>query len=175
MAPLGAANSDEWVSNVLSYVHYRFRPSGTDFTVITPEEVKKIRALTESRSALFTISELENFQPADKPVTAAATSPALAKKETTKKTAGTLSAFATEKKLLAKLDCSACHRPDVKLVGPSYKAIAQKYKRSDINVNKLAGKVIAGGSGNWGTTPMIAHPALSTADARKIVKYILSL
>ncbi|WP_211092201.1 c-type cytochrome [Chitinophaga eiseniae] len=176
MAPLGAANSDEWVSNVLSYVHYRFRPSRTDFTVITPEEVKKIRTLTENRSALFTISELENFQPTEKSATVVATSTTVAKKETaTPKRTVTPSAFATEKQLLAKLDCAACHRPDVKLVGPSYKAIAQKYKRSDINVNKLAGKVIAGGSGNWGTTPMIPHPALSTADARKIVRYILSL
>jgi len=77
--------------------------------------------------------------------------------------------------LLAKQDCNACHRPDMKLVGPAYKSIAQKYKSSEANISTLAAKVIAGGSGNWGQVPMTPHAALSTTDAKKIVRYILSL
>jgi cytochrome c551/c552 len=50
--------------------------------------------------------------------------------------------------LMAGSDCNTCHRPDMKLVGPSFKEIANKYTAAD--VDKLADKVIKGGSGSWG-------------------------
>lgn len=78
------------------------------------------------------------------------------------------------KMLIAKSDCFACHKPDGKLVGPSYTEIAKKYKSTDANVTTLAGKVIKGGTGVWGQIPMAAHPKISQVDAKKMVKYILS-
>lgn len=78
------------------------------------------------------------------------------------------------KALIAKSDCFACHKPDGKLVGPSYIEIAKKYAATDANVTLLSGKVIKGGSGNWGQIPMAAHPKVSQPDAKKMVKYILS-
>jgi len=39
----------------------------------------------------------------------------------------------------------------------------------------LVGKVINGGSGNWGQVPMTAHPDLKPEDAKEMVSYILSL
>jgi cytochrome c len=39
----------------------------------------------------------------------------------------------------------------------------------------LAGKILKGGSGNWGAIPMTAHATLSQADAELMVKYIMSL
>lgn len=74
--------------------------------------------------------------------------------------------------LMATTDCSTCHRPDMKLVGPSYKEIAKKYTEAD--VDKLTAKVIKGGSGSWGDVAMTAHPTLKEDDVKEMVKYILS-
>lgn len=78
------------------------------------------------------------------------------------------------KLLISKSDCFACHKPDSKLVGPSYQDIAKKYKPTDANLTLLSGKVIKGGSGTWGQIPMLAHPNVTPADAKKMVRFILS-
>lgn len=82
--------------------------------------------------------------------------------------------IAAGKALIAKSDCFACHKPDGKLVGPSYTDISKKYSPTDANVTLLAGKIIKGGSGNWGQIPMAAHPKITQLDAKKMVKFILS-
>ena len=79
------------------------------------------------------------------------------------------------KALMDKSDCNACHSVDNKIVGPSFKEIAAKYKSDKAAVAKLSEKVIKGGSGNWGEIPMSPHPQVSQADANEMVKYILSL
>ena len=176
MAPLGAANSDEWVAGVLSYVHYRFRPAKSEFTLIEAAEVKKIRAALASRTGMFAMEELDSLHTlltanSEKPVAAVTKK----KAEPVAQPASSKPLAATDGKLFFnKQDCNACHKPDMKLVGPSYKAIAQKYGNTVANVNKLAAKVIAGGSGSWGAVPMTPHASLSTASARQLVRYILS-
>jgi len=102
-----------------------------------------------------------------------------AKKETEKPATPSLSDNPDYQKgleLVGKSGCFTCHKLDEKLTGPSYKEVAEKYasEGSDI-VPKLAEKIIKGGSGVWGQVPMIAHPALSQADAESMVKYILLL
>lgn len=79
------------------------------------------------------------------------------------------------KLLIAKSDCFACHKPDGKLVGPAYAEIAKKYTATDANITLLSGKIIKGGSGTWGQIPMAAHPKVTQVDAKKMVRYILSL
>ena len=69
----------------------------------------------------------------------------------------------------------ACHKVDQKLIGPSFLQVANKYKNQPSAVNKLTGKVINGGAGVWGQTPMAPHPQLSKGDATKMVQYILSV
>ena len=81
----------------------------------------------------------------------------------------------TGKLLVSKSDCFACHKTDGKLVGPSYADVAKKYTASEANITLLSGKIIKGGSGTWGQIPMAAHPAVKPVDAKKMVKYILSL
>lgn len=44
-------------------------------------------------------------------------------------------------------NCMACHAVDKKLVGPSYKDVAAKYAGQKDAVDKLAVKIIKGGSG----------------------------
>ena len=77
--------------------------------------------------------------------------------------------------LIKKNDCLTCHKLDEKVIGPAYIDVANKYTASEAVIDTLANKVINGGSGNWGQVPMSAHPGLSEADAKEMVKYILSL
>ena len=71
-------------------------------------------------------------------------------------------------------NCMACHAVDKKLVGPAYKDVAAKYKGDKTAADKLAAKVIKGGSGVWGAIPMPANPQVNEADAKKLVAWILS-
>ncbi|MES2276471.1 MAG: c-type cytochrome [Bacteroidota bacterium] len=74
--------------------------------------------------------------------------------------------------LMAAADCNTCHKPDMKVVGPSFKDIAGKYTEAD--VDKLADKVIKGGGGVWGEVPMTPHASISKDDAKEMIKYILT-
>lgn len=91
----------------------------------------------------------------------------------TDKAGGTPSAPGAQ--LIAKADCLGCHKEQEKLIGPAYADVAAKYKSSPAVIDTLANKIIKGGSGNWGTTPMSGHASISMDDARTMVKYILSL
>lgn len=77
--------------------------------------------------------------------------------------------------LISQSDCVACHKVDVKVLGPAYKDVASKYPNNAATINQLVDKIKKGGSGVWGAVPMSPHPALSDADAKAMVRYILSL
>lgn len=70
--------------------------------------------------------------------------------------------------------CMGCHAVDRKLVGPSFQQVAQKYKGNSGAPAMLARKVKDGGSGVWGAIPMPAHPAMSDADIRIVVDWVLA-
>ena len=76
--------------------------------------------------------------------------------------------------LLKKYNCTACHQTDKKVVGPSYKDVAKKYKGQKDAAATLAAKVKKGGQGVWGPIPMPPNAAVSDADIKKLVAYILS-
>lgn len=75
-----------------------------------------------------------------------------------------------------KAGCVACHFPDKKLVGPSYKDIAVKYKGRADAVPYLSSRVRKGGPGNWGTIPMAPNDVtkLSDADLKTLISWILA-
>lgn len=75
--------------------------------------------------------------------------------------------------LATKYACMACHDAVAQRVGPSFQAIAEKYKSDDGAAETLAGKVKAGGSGNWGQIPMPPNAAVSDEDAAVIIQWIL--
>jgi cytochrome c len=79
------------------------------------------------------------------------------------------------KVLLNRSDCKSCHVQNKTSIGPSYLQIANKYKSTPAIVDRLAKKVISGGSGVWGDHAMSAHPQLAPSDAKAIVEYILSI
>jgi len=75
-------------------------------------------------------------------------------------------------------NCMACHSVANKVVGPAFKDVAAKYaaqKDDPATVNKLTQKVLKGGSGVWGSVPMPANTQVNEAEARTLVKWVLSL
>lgn len=75
--------------------------------------------------------------------------------------------------LLSESNCSACHQVDKKIIGPSFKEVAAKYKSDNGAESRLVEKVRKGGSGVWGAIPMPPN-ALLEEDIRSLVKWILS-
>ena len=71
-------------------------------------------------------------------------------------------------------NCMACHAVDKKLVGPAYKEVATKYAGQKDAVDKLAAKIIKGGSGVWGPVPMPANAQVAEADAKKLAAWVLT-
>lgn len=71
-------------------------------------------------------------------------------------------------------NCMACHTVDKKVVGPAYKEVAAKYKGKNAEA-ALVKKVREGGSGAWGAVPMPPNTNVSDAEAKTLVKWILSL
>ncbi len=70
-------------------------------------------------------------------------------------------------------NCMACHAVASKLVGPAYKEVAKKYAGDKTAADKLATKIIKGGSGVWGPVPMPANPQVSEAEAKKLATWVL--
>jgi cytochrome c len=77
--------------------------------------------------------------------------------------------------LAQKKNCMACHAPDKKLIGPSYKDVAAKYAGQKDAADKLAQKIVKGGSGVWGAVPMPANPQVSEAEAKQLAGWVLTV
>lgn len=76
--------------------------------------------------------------------------------------------------LAAKKNCLACHATDKKLVGPSYKDVAAKYKGQKDAVAMLATKIQKGGVGVWGQVPMPANN-VTPDEAKQLATWVLSI
>ncbi|HVE60806.1 MAG TPA: c-type cytochrome, partial [Chitinophagaceae bacterium] len=96
-------------------------------------------------------------------------------KETNTATASEDPEVAKGLELVGQSDCFTCHKIVDASQGPSYEAVAAKYPDNDAVIDSVSKKIITGGSGNWGTIPMTPHPDISEADAKLMLKYILSL
>jgi S-disulfanyl-L-cysteine oxidoreductase SoxD len=71
-------------------------------------------------------------------------------------------------------NCSACHAPNAKLVGPSITDISKKYEGQSGALDKLMAKVKSGGAGVWGSIPMPPQSQLSDEDRKTLVSWVLS-
>ncbi|HEY4326693.1 MAG TPA: ThuA domain-containing protein [Mucilaginibacter sp.] len=80
------------------------------------------------------------------------------------------------KTIMAGSDCKSCHTVSKTAVGPSFVAIANRYKTRAGSVDQLSAKIIKGGAGSWGKEHvMSAHPQLTANETKEIVRYIFSL
>lgn len=75
--------------------------------------------------------------------------------------------------LAAKYNCMGCHQVNSAVVGPAYKAVADKYRNDKAAPQRLADKIKKGSVGTWGKIPMPAQQ-LSDADLKIIVQWVLS-
>ena len=82
--------------------------------------------------------------------------------------------FASEE-LAGKKNCLACHHANKKVIGPSYKDVAAKYAGQKDAADKLAQKIVKGGSGTWGAVPMPANPQVSDAEAKTLATWVLGI
>jgi len=82
--------------------------------------------------------------------------------------------------LAKKSGCLACHGVDKKIVGPSWKDVAAKYKGDAGAKDRMIAKVKKGGKGNWaditGGAPMPPYsPRVSDENIEKLVDFIMAL
>ena len=76
--------------------------------------------------------------------------------------------------LAAKSKCMTCHQVDRKVLGPSFKEIAARYKGQKTAQAMLATGIGKGVKGKWGRIPMPPQK-VSAADAQALAKWILTL
>lgn len=80
---------------------------------------------------------------------------------------------AADEALAKAKNCLTCHAADKKVVGPSYKDVAAKYKGQGDAVAKLAAKIKAGGKGAWGEVPMPPNN-VTEDEAKKLATWVLA-
>ena len=73
--------------------------------------------------------------------------------------------------LARKLNCLACHGIDNKVVGPGLREVSKKYATRKDAADYLAQKILAGGSGVWGSVPMPPQ-SVPAADAKALAQWI---
>jgi cytochrome c len=83
-----------------------------------------------------------------------------------------VNAQAINNALLTKNTCLACHKPDVKLIGPAYVEVAKR----NYTPERIVELIYKPNPANWpGYVPMAALPNVPKDEALKIAKWIVSL
>lgn len=75
--------------------------------------------------------------------------------------------------LLTSNACLGCHAIDSKLVGPSFREVAEHYIADEQAQDTLATNIRQGGVGKWGQIPMPPMTNLSAAQAEQIAAFVL--
>jgi len=70
--------------------------------------------------------------------------------------------------------CYSCHAAAEKIVGPSFKDIAAKYKDDKDAAALLAHSIQYGSKGKWGRIPMPPHAALSSGDLKALASWVMA-
>ena len=70
--------------------------------------------------------------------------------------------------------CMTCHQIDKKILGPSFKDVAAKYKGDKAAEAMLVKKVKDGGKGVWGEMVMPPNAHVKDDDIKVVVKWILA-
>lgn len=82
--------------------------------------------------------------------------------------------------IMARHDCLQCHRTETATsaalitLGPSFRQVAQRYRKDKTAEDRLIKKIQRGGSGQWGTNNMPPQ-AIGEDDTRAVVRWILKL
>jgi cytochrome c len=71
------------------------------------------------------------------------------------------------------IGCTLCHQTDNRILGPSFKEVATKYKGDKEALNRTAERIVKGSKGVWGEVAMPANK-ISDEEARRIAAWILA-
>ena len=80
----------------------------------------------------------------------------------------------TPDQMFARYGCIACHAVDHKVVGPSMRDVAAKYKGRADAERLLVDKVKNGGAGTWGTIPMVPNLQVPDQDLHALLTWVLA-
>ena len=69
--------------------------------------------------------------------------------------------------------CMACHDAGRKLVEPSFRDIAARYRGQVGADDALAAKIMKGSAGVWGSAPMPANAQVNAEEAKRLATWIL--
>ena len=69
--------------------------------------------------------------------------------------------------------CTSCHDASTRIVGPSLKEIAARYKGKKVSA-EVAKRIIEGSEGRWGDMAHPSNAALDPADAALLARWILA-
>ena len=83
--------------------------------------------------------------------------------------------LAVGKSLVESSDCMRCHGIERNFVGPSFAAIADRYKSQPDAVDLLAGKIRNGGVGVWGDVIMPRHPQVSAEQSGGVAAWLIAV
>lgn len=75
--------------------------------------------------------------------------------------------------LLHEKRCVLCHDRTARRAGPPYRMIADLHAGKEGIVDRLTKKIIEGGMGTWGTTPMPPNSHVSEEEARAMAEWIM--
>ena len=71
-------------------------------------------------------------------------------------------------------NCLACHATASRMVGPSFKEVAERYRGDGKAEATLSQRIKQGAQGVWGGIPMPPHPNMADDDIRSLVRWILA-
>ncbi|NPA17434.1 c-type cytochrome [Persephonella sp.] len=77
------------------------------------------------------------------------------------------------KELFHKYNCSSCHAPDRRVVGPSFLEISRRYGQSEKAVEKVARLIIKPKPENWPGMAYMPPYNISMEEAKALAKYVL--
>lgn len=72
-------------------------------------------------------------------------------------------------------NCLACHATTIKIVGPSFKDVAAKYRAEPGAVAQLAQKIQKGSQGVWGAIPMPPNGQVNKDEAVSLAQWIMTV
>jgi cytochrome c len=75
--------------------------------------------------------------------------------------------------LAQKYACVACHQPAVKVVGPTWRDIAERYGDGKGSAAQLAASIKSGSSGKWGAMPMPAQARVPDTDLQTLAQWLV--
>lgn len=77
--------------------------------------------------------------------------------------------------LIENANCGMCHQLESPMLGPSYQAIAERYRDQDEAAREIFDRMRAGSQGVWGAAPMppVPEASLSDDDLRTVIAWVL--